>query len=218
MVGIRLASLLNVIDLIRLMLLLFGSTCGHGLIGQQFVRIMEQFSTFATSLIVILVEGSHDHIREVEVLRLVSLVKWNVLESLLVDNIGKNIVTRVTLHDVGFFLNTIDVNLWCLSSILGSQHFQGVLVDAADSVDCTGVDFGGVPDLLIISSHGLPVVSDWLLDVSASDVLLPLNLTAILANRFDAFTNGVNHKSFPHSQKAEDKKPMGLVETMSMIN
>jgi hypothetical protein len=109
----------------------------------------------------VLVEVQHigDDVGLHIVLLFIPLVQWLVLEKLLVLDVEQDLVTRCSF-DV--LLNLVSVRC--------SYLFQSLLGQGNDSCVSSIVDFVRVPELLLDTIQGLPVVGQALIDIGLKHV------------------------------------------------
>jgi len=93
------------------------------------------------------IERSQNHVWEHVVLNFISLFDGNVLEFLLIVDVGQQIVAAITFNK----LRLLIINFGCLSSVLSSQLLQRIIFHAANSKSELRVNFTCVPNLLVHS-------------------------------------------------------------------
>lgn len=83
-----------------------------GLTDQKFVRALEYmvvfvrlvFTQMLRHVILVKVETSENHVRQLKIFDFVSLLNRDVLELMLIIQIGEDIVSDVTSNELGFLL------------------------------------------------------------------------------------------------------------------
>jgi hypothetical protein len=158
------------------------------LTDEHFVRALEDLILFAHLIfllttaqmlghvILVKVKTSENHIRQLKVFNFISLLKRDILELLLIIQIGENIVSYITLDVFGsLFFDFITLLFWdlgCLSPISRSKSFKVILIDTVDSKSVIRVNFTCIPYLLLITFHRFKEKTNPLSNIIVNQIIM----------------------------------------------
>lgn len=117
--------------------------------NEQIVGALEYLKVLFTSghVVLVEVERSKNHVRQLEIFNFISLLNRDVLELLLIIQIGEYVVSAVSFDPLGSLL----ANLWSFSSIPDSELLEGIRIHGVDSKSKQRVNLTSIPNLLLIA-------------------------------------------------------------------